>query len=172
MRFVLEEEQPILVLAVHVDLHLHRAGVYLLRLVEALQDALGFQVLRPDRAHIHKAEGPILASELAADGQIPLEGPLHGLVVYLHVRELRAEGGMATVVGPVGVYHLDFGDGGAAPLFREVTLAEGDIRQVHGQTALLDEGGQLLFGEGEEPLDDLYGRGSRVGGLQRFGLLE
>ena len=41
---VLEQEQPVLVLAVDVALDLHGAGVDLLRLVEVLQDALLFAV--------------------------------------------------------------------------------------------------------------------------------
>ena len=42
VRLVLEEVEPVLVLAVDVDRALHRAGVDFLGLVEAGQDALGF----------------------------------------------------------------------------------------------------------------------------------
>ncbi len=62
VRLVLEQEQPVLVLAVDVHLHLHGAGVYLLGLVQVLEDALALQVLRANGAHVHQADGLLVAA--------------------------------------------------------------------------------------------------------------
>ena len=50
MGLVLKEEQPVLVLAVDIDLHLDGAGVDLLGLVETGEDAVLLEPLRADRA--------------------------------------------------------------------------------------------------------------------------
>ena len=168
VRLVLEEVEPILVLAVDVDRALHRAGVDLLGLVETGQDALGFQPLRADGAHVHKADGLLVAAELVAQLKVALVGLAHLLVVDHDVGELGAERGMAAVIRPVGVDHLDFGDGRTALLAREILLAKRDVRKVHRQTALLDEPGKTCLVQIEETLDDLDGLGRRVGDLERF----
>ena len=52
---VLEEEEPVLVLAVDVDGDLDGAGVNLLGLVEVLELARVLEPLGADRAHVHEA---------------------------------------------------------------------------------------------------------------------
>ena len=136
---VLEEEEPVLVLPVDVDLDLDGAGVDLLGLVEARELARVFEPLGADGAHVHEADGLGVAAQLVAHLEVPVEGGLDRGVVDLHVLELGAKGGVAAVVGPVGVDHADLGDGGVAPLAGEVVLAELDVGEVHGQAALSDE---------------------------------
>ena len=52
---------------------------------------------------------------------------------------------MSAVIGPVGVDHLDFGDGRNAAFALEVFLADFDVAFVHGQTAVCDELFQRRF---------------------------
>ena len=167
VRLVLEQEQPVLVLAVDVDLHLDGAGVDLLGLVETGEDAVLLEPLRADRAHIHQAHGLGVAAELVTHLQIAFESGLDRGVVDVDLVQFGAERGVAAVVGPVGIDHLDLGDRGLASLFGEVLLAELKIGQIHGEPALVDE---LLAGSGVHLVEagdglDLAGGGHL--GLQR-----
>src|SRR5699024_7690194 len=54
---VLEQEQPVLILAVHIALDLDGAGVDLVALVQVLQDAALFEGFGADGGHIHQATG-------------------------------------------------------------------------------------------------------------------
>ena len=170
---VLEQEQPVLVLAVDVALDLDGAGVDLLRLVQILQDTLLLQLLGANGGKVHHAAGLVLAAQLGAHRHVAVKGLLHHGVVDLHIVQNGAEGGVAAVIGPVGVDHLDLGDGGVATLLGEVRAAELDVGQIHGQAALVDETGQLVIGKGSEALDDLHvsraleGHGQSVARIQR-----
>ena len=155
---VLEEEQPVLVLAVDVDGHLDGAGVDLLGLVEVGEDALRFKPLGADGAHVHEADGLLVAAKLMAHLHVAVERGLDGGVVDLDVLEVGAKGGMTAVVTPVRIDDADLGDGGVAILALEVLLAEGDVRLVHGQAAIGDErreGGLVHLAEAVDDLDRL-----------------
>ena len=169
---VLKQEQPVLVLAVDIDLHLDGAGVDLLGLVDIGHDAGLLKVLGADGAHVHEADGLGVAAEFVAHLHVAVEGLLHHGVVDRHVIQDGAEGGVAAVVGPVGVDHTDLGDGGVAVLIAEVLLAEGDVRLVHGKAALGNKGGKAGFVELAETVEHLDGLG--LGGLhvQRLGQVE
>ena len=168
MRFVLEQVQPILVLAVHVHLALHRAGVDFLGLVQTGEDALGLQPLRADGAHVHKAHGLGVAAQFVAHVQVLLVRGLHALVIDGNVRHFRAERGVAAVVRPVRIDHLDFGDGGATTFALEVLLAKRQVSLVHGQLALVDEALQLVGGKVKEAVEHLDRRRLRLRHGQRF----
>ena len=86
----------------------------------------------------------LVAAGLGAQCHVAVKGGLDQLVVDLHVVQDGAEGGVAAVVGPVGVDHADLGDGGVAVLALEVVLAELDVGMVHGQALLVAEGFQAL----------------------------
>ena len=169
---VLKEEQPVLVLAVDIDLHLDGAGVDLLGLVDIGHDAGLLEVLGADGAHVHEADGLGVATEFVAHLHVAVEGLLHHGVVDRHVVQDGAEGGVAAVIGPVGVDHADLGDGGVAILIAEVLLAEGDVRLVHGKAALGNKGGKAGLVELAEAVEHLDGLG--LGGLhvQRLGQVE
>ena len=62
---------------------------------------------------------------------------------------------MAAVIGPVGVDHLDLGDGGVTVLRAEILLAELDIAKVHGKAVVRNELFQLLFVQLVEALQHL-----------------
>ena len=171
--FVLEQVQPVLLFAVHVHLYLDGAGVDFLGFVQVAQDALGLQVLGADGSHVHQADGLFVPAQLMTHLQVAVEGGLDHGVVDLHVGQHGAEGGVAAVVGPVGVYHLDLGDGGTALLFfAEVLLEEGDVGQVHGQTALIDEGLQAVGVKVQEAVQDFHRRRRHELHLQGFGQLK
>ena len=169
---VLEEEEPVLVVPVDVHLDLDGAGVDLLGLVEVLELAGCLKVLGADGAHVHEADGLLLAAQLAAHLEVALKGGAHHVVIYLHVREDGAKGGVAAVVGPVGVDHADLGDRGHPALAGKVALAEGDVREVHGQAALVDEGLELRGVKLEEAVEHLHVRGLGVVLAQRGARLE
>ena len=75
------------------------------------------------------------------------------------------------MIGPVGVDHLDLGDGGVAVLRAEVLLAELDIAQIHGQALFVDELLQALFVQLVEALQRGHSGGHGILHLQgSFGL--
>ncbi len=153
---VLEEEEPVLVRAVDVHLHLDGAGVDLFGLVQVLQLARVCEPLGAQRAHVHERDGTLGAAELVAHRQVARERLLDRCVVDGDVLQHRAKRGVAAVVGPVGVDHLDLGDGGRAALAREVLLAEGDVRKVHRQAALLHERGKAGLVKLQEAVERLH----------------
>ena len=160
VRLVLEKIQPILLFPVHVALDFHRAGVDFFGLVQILQDALRLQILRANSAHVHKANGFLVATQLMAHGKVFLEGGSHGGVVDHGVREFSAKRSVAAVIGPVRVNNLDFSNSGIALFyFAEMLLEEHDVGQIHGQAALFDERRQLLFGQVSKALYHFNGRG-------------
>ena len=107
-------------MAVHERLDLDGAGVDLLGLIDILQIAALFEYLGGDGTHVHQRDralcGLLLAVDLDARGHVAVEGVLNHLILELYVVDLGEEGGVAAVVGPVGVYHPDLGDGGVPPL--------------------------------------------------------
>ena len=54
MSFVLEHDQPFLIMAAHVRIHDDTAGIYLLRLIEVIEQPLLFQRLRTNHSNIHE----------------------------------------------------------------------------------------------------------------------
>ncbi len=104
--------------------------------------------------------------------EITLESGLGDLVVDLDVFENRAERGVAAMVGPIGVDHLNLGDGGVAMfLIAEVLLAEGDVSQIHGQSAISDKRSEFVLGKGAKPFDNLHVCGLGIVDLERVGEL-
>ena len=141
---VLEHEQPVLVVTVHERLHLNGAGVDLLGLVDVLQVAALLEHLSRDRTHVHqrnRALGSLfLAVDLHTGSHVAVKCVLHHLVLELYVVDLGEEGGVAAVVGPVGIDHANLGDGRVA-LFgvAEVGLQELEVIQIHRQTHIMQQ---------------------------------
>ena len=67
---------------------------------------------------------------------------------------------MAAVVGPIGIYHAQLGDGGVAPFLAEIGLTESDIVCVHGKAVLLHHGRQSRFFQ----LNEARQCGNAIGG--------
>ena len=153
---ILEEEQPVLVLAVVVDGHLDGTGVDLLGLVELLELALFAQDLRGQRADVHEVHG-LRAADALAVGEVFVISLLQELVLEGDFVDGGEERRMTAVVGPVGVDHTDLGDGRVAVLGLEVLLAERDVVEVHGQAQVFDHVRQLFPALRDEPVQSLNG---------------
>ena len=145
--FVLEHEQPVLIVAVHERLNLDGAGVDLLGLVDVLQVAALFKHLGSNRAHVHQRNRTLgslfLAVDFYAGSHVAVKCVLHHLIFELYVVDLGKEGGVTAVVGPVGIDHANLGDGRVA-LFgvAEVGLQELEVVQIHRQTHIVQQIGE------------------------------
>ena len=171
---VLEHEQPVLLLAVHGGGDVDGAGVDLLALVQLGQQAAFFQGLGTDGGQIHQGLGPLggllLAIHLHPGGQIARIGGLDVRVGNVHGVDVGGEGGVAAVVGPVGVHQTHLGDGGVAPLLvPEVGLQELQVVQIHGKAQLGQQGGKAGLvqsgkaGDGGHPVGDVVSTNQGVG---------
>ena len=176
MGLVLEHQEPVLLLAVHCGGDVDGAGVNLLALVQLGQQATLFQHLGAQSGDVHEGLGPgsglLLPIDLHTTVQIALVGGLHRLVRELHGVNVGGEGGVAAVVGPVGVHHPHLSDGGVTLLLvPEVGLEELQVIQVHGQA----QGGQQLLEprlvQGGEASHRVHVVGDGVGTYQGVGLV-
>ena len=143
------------------------AGVDLLALVQLRQEAPLFQGLGADGGDVHQRPGPpgglLLPVYLHPGGQIPLIGGPDVGVLDHRVVDVGGKGGVAAVVGPVGVHHPDLRDRGVPALrVPEIGLEEFEIVQIHGQTHLLPEGGEGVLFHGRKAL---YGLDIRRDGV-------
>ena len=168
---VLEQQEPVLLAAVGIDLDLHGAGVDLFGLIQFAQLALLFQELGDDGADVHEVDG-LGSVELLSRGQIVLIGLLEDGAGKLHAVDGGVEGGVAAVVGPIGVDDPQLGHGGVAVLGLEVVAAEAQVVHVHGQAVI---GHHLLqpsliqgpeAGQGGDGLRDVVGHGQGGEGFQ------
>ena len=165
---VLEQQQPGLGLPVHGHIHLHRAGVDLLALVQLLQLTPLPQHLSRHGGQIHEAQGPVLPTQFLPGVQIPLPGAFQQLIREGDLVDLRQEGGMPAMIAPVGIQHADLGDGGLPALLPEIPLAEGDVVRIHGQAVVGDELRQPRLIQGAEARQGGHVRGNGVFRLQGF----
>ena len=164
---IFEHQQPVLGLAVHRGGDVDGAGIDLLTLVQLRQQAPLFQDLCADGGNVHQGLRPLgglfLAVDLHTGGQIPLVGGLNGRVMNFHLVDVGGEGGVAAVVGPIGVYHPDLGDGGVPPLvIPEIVLQEFQIVQIHGKTQLVPQSVQRGSVHGGEALHGPDGGGDVI----------
>ena len=171
---VLEHEQPVLVVTVYECLYLDGAGVDLLGLVDVLKVAALLEYLGRDGTHVHQRDrtlcGLFFAVDLDTCRHVAVEGVLNHLILELYVVDLGEEGGVAAVVGPVGIDHAHLSDGGVA-LFgvAEVSLEELEVVQIHRKPHVmqhLGEGSLIHVRKADNGSDsrrdrvlDLQGRG-------------
>ena len=169
--FVFKQEQPGLRPAVDIDGDLHGAGVDLLRLVELVELPGLFQGLDREGAHVHEGNG-LDAAQVFAGLEVVVKAGLNLRVVKAYLVQGGGEGGMAAVIGPVGVDDLDLGDGGFAAFTAEVIAAKAQIVQIHGKAARRDKGGQGGVIQGGKARERLHRVGHVVGKAQGFGQLQ
>ena len=136
MSLVLEKQEPILVLTVNLDLHLDRAGVYLLALVELLELSRFLQVFCRQCADIHEVLR-LCSTEFFSCRKVFFVGLFKQLVLKFHAVDSRQEGRVTAVIRPIRIYHLDFGYRGVALFAREIFTAEFDVVDIHRKPELL-----------------------------------
>ena len=131
--FVFEHQQPIFLAAVvHGHLDLHRAGVDFFAFVLVGELAFRLELTCADGSQIHQGHGLVFPAQLFAGVEVIFISLLNGGLFDLYVVDVGREGGVAAVVGPIGVDHPDFGDGGVPLLFLgKVLLAEQNVVQIH-----------------------------------------
>ena len=166
---VFEHEQPGFLHAIHVHVDFDGAGVDFLAHVDIGGLADLFKIFAAHGRHVHQIDGAG-GSALAIHGfpgrKIPAEGPLHGFLADIRMVDGGQEGGVAAVVGPVGVDHTDFRQGGVAMLGGEVIPAEGQVVVVHGQAVFLHEFVHLRRVHGGEAMQRFHMVGGVVDLLQ------
>ena len=111
-------------------------GVDFLGDLEVVEFAGGFEFAHADEGDVHQGDGLFVAPQFLADATIDLVGFLDGFGAGVEgdLVDGGEEGGVAAVVGPVGVQHANFGEsGGAAFLRAEIFLGEGDVGLGHGE---------------------------------------
>ena len=144
MGLVLKEQEPVLILAIDIDLDLYGAGIDLLRLIELLELAFLLQHLRSEGADIHEVDR-LRAVQLLAGCDVTIPGLLKLRIGEIHLIDRGQEGGMTAVIGPVGIDHADLRDARITVLGLEVVTAELEIIEVHREALLLTEGIELLI---------------------------
>ncbi len=170
--FVLEHQQPFLVLTVNVYRYLYGAGVYLLALVQIVKQTVLFQLLCRQRRYVHKAHGLVPAPKLlpvCAVLGIGI-GDIGGL--YVAVIYDSTKGGVATVVAPIGIYHADFRNGGVAFLASEIIAAEFYIVVIHSKSVFYHEISKLALCHVNKSAESFHAFGYVIFYLQRFILLK
>ena len=165
--FVLKQQEPLFPAAVQL---VHRqfdgAGVDLLGLVQVVEQPLGLQRLGADGGQIHQGDRPVPPAQGLPLQLVAAVSGLRVGVLKAHLVDVGEEGGVAAVIGPIGIDHPQLGEGGV-PLFPlEIALAEGDVRLVHGQAVLADHAGQALGVQGGKAGEGGHGFGPVVGHAQ------
>ena len=166
--FVLEKQQPGFFHAVYRDVHLYGAGVDFLALIQFVQLSHGAQVLDRNGRQIHQTDGLGLTAKGIPGGEVGFVGLLEQRIGKGNIVNDGAEGGVPAMIGPVGVDHPDFRDGGVPVLADKIGLAEGDVIQVHGQAIVVDEILQPLLVQLGEALQGGNLGGNLIGNGQGF----
>ena len=141
MGFILKEKEPVLA-AIHcIDFYLNGAGIHFLRSVQVGELSFLPEGLHRRRSHIHKGHRALRILPVNVDSGVLifLQGlgnrSAVGSFLHINVRELRREGGMTAVVGPVRIEHPDFRHRGI-PLFLipEIVTNHGKVLMAHSKT--------------------------------------
>ena len=174
---VLEHQQPFLVLTVHIGGEADGAGVDLLALVQFGELTALFQRLSADGGDVHEGlrtlGGLLLTVGLHAGGEIAVIGSQYLLILDGDVVEMGGEGGVAAVVGPIGVHEADLGDGGIALLgIAEIDLQELQVIGVHSEAEVAQQGLKASFIQSGEAGDGLHGIGLGVLHMEGLGLVQ
>ena len=159
---VFEHQQPVLLLTVHHGGNVDGTGVDLLALVQLRQQAPLLQDLCPQRGNIHQGLRALFrrlrAVNLLPERQIMLVGGLHGVIPDVHAVNMGRKGGMAAVVGPIGIHHPQLRNGGIPVFFiPEVALQQLQVLQIHGKSQPLQQRGKPGFLQSDEACFRFYG---------------
>ena len=170
---VLEHQEPVLLLPIHLCGNVDGAGVDLLALVQLRELAPLFEDLGSQGGDVHQGlgtpRGLFLPVDLLSEGKVAVIGRLNGGVLRRHPVQMGGEGGVAAVIGPVGIHHTELRDGGVPALrVPEPGLEEGQVVAIHGEAHSLPQGGETGGIQGGEAREDRHI--CRDGGLLAQGL--
>ena len=120
-----------------------------------------FQQPHSHGGHVHQGDvflGKPVAVDLPPGVVIGLEGVLNhageGALLHGDIRQTGEEGGVAAVVGPIGVDDPQLGDGGIPLLLiPEIVPAESQIFRGHGEAHFLPVGADVPLIHADEALD-------------------
>ncbi len=170
---VLELQQPLLRLAVHVHIHADAASVVLLALLQVIQHAVRAQPPRAYCGDIHQADAPALTPKLPTHAEIHPVSPLHLLpdkrVLKLHAVQLCVESGMSAVVAPIGVQDAQLGLGRVTPLPLEIGDDLTQVIRAHRQPHPLAIRLQLLLRQGSQAVQHRHRPDLRLSRLRQTG---
>ena len=180
---IFEKYQPLFRLGtaavVHFDGHDDRACVVLIRNLHIGQDPVRFQLLHAHQCQIHQADELVFAAliQILPGILVAAEGRLDGRIIISVLKgdilQFRGEGGMAAVIGPVGVQDTDLGHGRIPVLFPgEILLDKTEILEGHGQVQRSVELPQRRFIHIGKALQHRYVRRFRINVCQCFRLLQ
>ena len=156
MGFVFEHYQPLFSLAVDFDRHNDRACVDFFGLVKVSQLAFIAQLLHADYGNVHQCYRTfgVFTVNLVTGSHVFVISLLYrlgkGAGNDIYIFNLRHEGGMTAVVGPVGIQHTDFGNSRFTVFFVEVFLAPQQVVQAHSQAHGLAQCFCFFLGHGQE----------------------
>ena len=171
---VLEHHQPVFFFPIHLNGGHDAAGVDFFRSIQIGDFPFLFQLLGGQAGHVHQGDGPlgIFPIDEIPVFFIQVVGFCHRLGVDPirngNVFQFGFKGGVPAVVGPVGIQHLDFGDGRIPVFFFKVFLDESQIFQAHGQFLFVQEIFQPFPVQVPESLQDGYRFGDVPGHIQSF----
>ena len=141
VRLVLEHHQPFFRwLSIDRNGHHDRSGIYLFGNFDIVEFTGFPQLAHPDEGDVHQGDRLIVPTELLAGGEVSLPSALDtvGIFAESNIVDFREEGGVAAVVGPVGVEHPDFRQAWVALfLVAEIVLTEGHVLGRHGEPEVL-----------------------------------
>ena len=137
---------------------------------EVVELAGGAEFAHADEGDVHQGDGLVLTTEVFPDFKISVPSALDDLRAILEggLFDAGEEGGVTTMIGPVGVEHPDLGQAGVALLLiAEIGLAKRDIFGGHREAEVSAHSGGIEGGEtGEDGNVCGGGRGLLLGKLR------
>ena len=173
MGLILEHQKPVLLFSVHDDRSVNGTGVDLFRLVKFREQPAFFQCLRTDGRQIHQGHRSgrrlFLAVHFNTRVKIALVCRFYALVFQIDLINMRREGRVSAVIGPIGVDHANLGQRRVALLFlSEIALEKSEIIQVHRKAEAIEQLFQFPTRHPAKAFYDLNISRCRVCDIQRL----
>ena len=179
MRFIFKLYKPFFCFSVDGYRNLYRAGVDLVAYVQIRDQPSLAQKLHAHKRHVHQTYIPfcIFSVKLIPCGIIRLQRALdyRAYIAWLNLYlfKLCQKGGMAAVVGPIGVNHTQLCYTGVAFfLIAKIRPAKFQVGKRHGKTHGAIIRLHLLVCKGGKALHPLYVFRRLYGDVQRLGLFK
>ena len=172
VRFVLEHQQPLFVLAVNVNGYFYGTSVDFLALVKVFQQTVFFEFLCRQCRNIHKANRLVSASEFGSVRAVFGVSILDIRRFYLCSVDYRSERSVTAVVAPIGIYHTDFRDSRVAVFALEIVLTKLYIAVIHRKTVLCNKLSKFLVGFADKTVKRFNFGGNIIAYFQRIFLFK